>query len=106
MSHRMKAILLFDSDNPHIVWNTAHVGVHKNNELIISGGRNDFRDQLMEHDRVKFVTQIVKAVLVRLKLTDSPMTPQLIDDIEGHSVVVAIGISISDDQNSVLHRRR
>jgi len=98
----MKPILLFDSDNPHIVWDTAHMGVYKNNELIIGSDRNDFRDHLMEHDGVKFVTQIVKAVLVRLKLMDSPMAPQLIDDIQGHPIVVTIGIPVPDNQSFAL----
>jgi hypothetical protein len=54
----------------------------------------------MQHDGVHFVPQVVQSILVRLKFLDPVTTPQFIDNNQGNTVIVTIGISISDDERS------
>ena len=76
------------------------MGIHKNDALVIGNDRNDLRDQLMQHDRVNLMIQVVQSILVGLKLTDPVTTSQFINDNQGNTVVVAIGVSVSNDERS------
>ena len=57
VAHRVKTILLLDTDHSHIVRDAPHVCIHKDDARIIGDDRDDFRDQLMEHDRVNLMAQ-------------------------------------------------
>jgi len=100
VGHRVKTIFLLDTDHSHILRDAADVGIHKNDTWVIGSDRNDFGDQLVQHDGVNFVAQVVQSILVRLKLPDPVTTSQFVNDHQGDTVIVTIGISISNDERS------
>jgi len=100
----MKTIFLLNGGHSHLIRNGAGMGIDKNDRSIIINDRSHLRDELMEHHRIKRMTQFIDAILIRLKLPQPRVLSHGIDDIESYAVVVAVDVSIADDEDAVLHK--
>ena len=79
------------------------MGVDKKDLLVVGKVGSQFWDQLVNHNRIDRMAELVQSVLIRLEDVEIRSLSDGIEDVEGNPIIPAIRISIPDDQYLVSH---
>jgi len=101
--HRVEAVFLLNRDDSNFFGNRPLMGVDKEDFLIAGKGGSKFWDQLVNHDGIDRMAELVQPVLIRLEKVEIRPLSDGIEDVEGNPIIPAIRISIPNDQHLVFH---
>ena len=101
--HRVETVFLLNRDNSNFFGNRPLMGVDKEDFLIAGKGGSKFWDQLVHHDGIYRMAELVQTILIRLEDIEIRPFSDGIEDVEGNPIIPAIRISIPDDQYLVSH---